>query len=96
VIVTAVVYPMAAVVPGVGIAVPIFRPPIVAAGVALLLAFRRAPPVAYVAGCLGTLLGADLMNLGEVAGLGTSLVSLGGAGTFDGISLTGIIAGLLA
>jgi len=53
-------------------------------------------PVAYVAGCLGSLIGADLMNLGEVAGLGTSMVSIGGAGTFDAIFLTGILAGLLA
>jgi uncharacterized membrane protein len=95
-IVAAVVYPMAEVVPGVGIALPILVPPLVAAGVALLLAFRRAPPLAYVAGCLGTLIGADLLHLNEVARLGAPLVSIGGAGTFDGIFLTGIIAGLLA
>jgi uncharacterized membrane protein len=95
-IVAAVVHALARVVPGAGIAVPMLVPPIVAAGVALLLAFRRAPPVAYVAGSMGTLIGADIMNLGQIARLGAPVVSIGGAGTFDGVFLTGILAGLLA
>jgi uncharacterized membrane protein len=95
-LVAAVVHSVAQVVPGMGIAVPMIAPPLVAAGVALLLAFRRAPPVAYVAGSMGALIGADLMNLGNVAHLGAPIVSIGGAGTFDGVFLTGIIAGLLA
>jgi uncharacterized membrane protein len=82
--------------PGLGIAVPIFLPPLIAAGVGLVLAFRRAPPLAYVAGSMGTLIGADLLNLDNVAQLGSPIVSIGGAGTFDGVFLTGIIAGLLA
>jgi uncharacterized membrane protein len=52
---------LAHVVPGVGIAVPMFVPPLAAAGAALIVAFRRAPPVAYVAGSMGALIGADLM-----------------------------------
>ena len=95
-IVAAVVHALARLVPGAGIAVPMFVPPIVAAGVALLLAFRRAPPVAYVAGSMGTLVGADILNLGQIARLGAPVVSIGGAGTFDGVFLTGILAGLLA
>ncbi len=71
-------------------------PPIVAAAVALVMAFRRAPPVAYVAGSQGTLIGADLLNLERIAALGAPVVSIGGAGTFDGVFLTGVIAGLLA
>ncbi len=94
--VSLVVHSMAAIVPGVGIVVPIFLPPLVAAGVALLLAFRRAPPVAYVSGSMGALIGADILNLGRVAEMGAPVVSIGGAGTFDGVFLTGIIAGLLA
>jgi len=94
-IVALITHRLAAVVPGVGIAVPMFLPPLVAAGVALALAWRRAPPVAYVAGCMGTLLGADVANLGDVARLAAPVVSIGGAGTFDGVFLTGIIAGLL-
>ncbi len=95
-VVAAVVHSLAELVPGVGIAVPMIAPPLVAAGVALLLAFRRAPPVAYVAGSMGTLVGADLLNLGQIARLGAPVVSIGGAGTFDGVFLTGILAGLLA
>ena len=95
-IVAVVVHALAEVVPGVGITVPILLPPLVAAAVGLVLAFRRAPPVAYVSGAMGTLLGADVWNLGRITELGAPVVSIGGAGTFDGIFLTGIIAGLIA
>jgi uncharacterized membrane protein len=69
---------------------------VVAAGTALLLSRQSAPALAYVSGSLGTLIGADLLNLGRVQGLGAPVVSIGGAGTFDGIFLTGILAVLLA
>jgi uncharacterized membrane protein len=94
-IVAVVTHAFARVVPGIGIAVPMLIPPLAAAAVALILSWRRAPPVAYVAGSMGTLIGADLWNLGRVAELGAPLVSIGGAGTFDGVFLTGIIAGLI-
>jgi uncharacterized membrane protein len=81
---------------GVGIAVPVFVPPIVTAIVAVLLARHHAAPLAYISGSLGTLIGADLLNLGAVQGLGAPVASIGGAGTFDGIFLTGILAVLLA
>jgi uncharacterized membrane protein len=83
-------------VPGIGIAVPVFFPAIVTAVVALLLSRRNAAPLAYIAGSLGTLIGADLTNLDKVGGLGAPVASIGGAGTFDGIFLTGILAVLLA
>ena len=95
-VVALVVNQLARVEPGVGIVVPTLLPPLLAAGVALILAFRRAPPVAYVAGTMGTLIGADLLNLGRVAEMGAPIASIGGAGTFDGVFLTGILAGLLA
>jgi uncharacterized membrane protein len=57
---------------------------------------RNAPPLAYVAGSLGTLIGADLLNLGLIQGLGAPVASIGGAGTFDGIFITGILAVLLS
>ena len=94
-IVAVVAHAFARIVPGVGIAIPMFIPPLTAALVGLILSWRRAPPVAYVAGSMGTLIGADLLNLGRVAELGAPVVSIGGAGTFDGVFLTGIIAGLL-
>jgi len=95
-VVAVVVHQLAHIVPGVGIVVPILVPPLLAAGVALILAYHRAPPVAYVSGTMGTLIGADLLNLGKVAHMGAPMVSIGGAGTFDGVFLTGILAGLLA
>jgi len=45
---------------------------------------------------LGTLIGADLTNLDKLSGLGAPVASIGGAGTFDGIFLTGILAVILA
>ena len=42
------------------------------------------------------LIGADVTNLDKVRGLGAPIASIGGAVTFDGIFLTGILAMLLA
>jgi uncharacterized membrane protein len=95
-VVTVLVHLLAEPVPGVGIAVPIFVPPVVTALTALLISRHHAAAVAYAGGSLGTLIGADLLNLGAVRGLGTPVASIGGAGTFDGIFLTGIVAVLLA
>jgi uncharacterized membrane protein len=95
-IVAAVSHFMAHPVPGVGIAEPTFIPPLVTAAVALLISREYAAPLAYISGSLGTLIGADLLNLGKVSGLGAPVASIGGAGTFDGIFLTGIVAVLLA
>src|SRR2546428_1895806 len=91
-VVALIVHKLAYIVPGVGIAVPMLIPPLAAVAVGLLLAFRRAPPVAYVAGSMGTLIGADVMNLGRIAELGAPMVSIGGAGDLDGGFLTGMIA----
>jgi uncharacterized membrane protein len=95
-IVAVAVHQMARPVPGVGIAVPIFVPPLVTAMTALIISRRHAAPLAYIAGSLGTLVGADLMNLPNIGGLGAPLASIGGAGKFDSIFLTGIVAVLLA
>jgi uncharacterized membrane protein len=83
-------------VPGVGISVPVFVPPIVAAFAAMVLGGRQAAPLAYIAGSLGTLIGVDLLNLDKIQGLGAPIASIGGAGTFDGVFLTGILAVVLA
>jgi uncharacterized membrane protein len=95
-IVAVIVYALAEPVQGVGIAVPIFVPPVATAIVAVLIARQHAAVLAYAGGSLGTLVGADLLNLGVVRGLGAPVASIGGAGTFDGIFLTGIVAVLLA
>jgi uncharacterized membrane protein len=95
-VVALVTHQLARPVRGVGITVPLFLPPVIAALVALLLSWRRAAPLAYIAGSIGTLVGADLLNLGKVRGLGAPVASIGGAGTFDGVFLVGIVAVLLA
>jgi uncharacterized membrane protein len=94
-LVAVVVHAMARPVPGVGIAVPIFIPPLVTAIVALGLRRWNPAPLAYVAGSMGTLIGADLLNLAKVRDLGAPVASIGGAGKFDGIFLTGVVAVLL-
>ena len=81
---------------GVGITTPMFIPPIAAAVAALILSPAHPITIAYVSGVLGTLIGADLLNLRKIPELGASVASIGGAGTFDGVFLTGIIAVLLA
>jgi uncharacterized membrane protein len=95
-IVALIVHQLAHAVPGVGIAMPPLIPPLLAAGVALLLSRQSSPALAYISGSLGTLVGADLMNLGSIQGLHAPVLSIGGAGTFDGVFLTGILAVLLA
>lgn len=83
-------------IPGLGIATPMFVPPIIAAICGWSLGGPHADAVAYVSGVLGTLIGADLLNISKIKGLGAPVASIGGAGTFDGIFLTGIVAVLLA
>jgi uncharacterized membrane protein len=95
-LVTLIVHRMARPVPGVGIAEPVFIPPLVTAAVALFLSRAYAAPLAYIGGSMGTLIGADLMNMTKLQGLGAPVASIGGAGTFDGIFLTGILSVLLA
>jgi uncharacterized membrane protein len=95
-IVAVILHALAQPVRGVGIAVPIFLPVVVTAIASMLLSRENAAPLAYISGSMGTLIGADLTNLGQVRGLGAPVASIGGAGTFDGIFLTGILAVLLA
>ena len=91
-----IIHTMATPVRGIGIAVPVFAPVIVTAILAFMLSREYAPPLAYIGGSMGTLIGADLLNLDKISGLGAPVASIGGAGTFDGIFLTGILAVLLA
>jgi uncharacterized membrane protein len=74
--------------------------PIVPAALAALCAisFDRelAPPIAFTAGVLGPLIGADLLHLRDLQSPGAGVSSIGGAGTFDGIVLSGMVATLLA
>ncbi len=96
---TVCVYLAAKPVRGIGIATPFFVGPVVTLAAALILGGGFGLPaagIAYVTGTLGTLIGADLLHLKDVPGKETSMLSIGGAGTFDGIFLTGIITALIA
>lgn len=93
---TAVCYAMARPIAGLGIAIPGFAPALVAVISALILAPENAPPVAFCAGVLGPLIGADLLHLHDIAKTHPAIASIGGAGTFDGIVLSGIIAAYMA
>jgi uncharacterized membrane protein len=95
-IIAFVIHSMATPVPGIGIAVPVLAPVVTTAILAFILSREYAAPLAYIGGSMGTLIGADLLNLDKISGLGAPVASIGGAGTFDGIFLTGILAVLLA
>ncbi len=86
---------------GVGIAMPAFTSPAVAVGVVWLLLMPAEyqmvrAPVAFIAGILGPLVGADLLHLRDITTISARVVSIGGAGTFDGIVLSGLLAALIA
>jgi uncharacterized membrane protein len=83
-------------IPGRGIGIPLFIAPFSAALMALMLNSNESAPLAYIAGTLGVLIGADMLRLHDIQKMGTPFASIGGAGTFDGIFITGIVAVLLA
>jgi uncharacterized membrane protein len=95
-VIAVIIHMMATPVHGLGIAVPVFAPVVATAILAFILSREYAAPLAYIGGSMGTLIGADLLNLDKINGLGAPVASIGGAGTFDGIFLTGILAVLLA
>lgn len=88
-------YKISSVVPGMGVQIPALIPPVVSAFLAFLFSPKNKIPVAYVSGVLGVLIGADLMNLGNLGDF-HGMMSIGGAGVYDGIFLVGIISVLLA
>lgn len=81
---------------GIGIAMPGLFPALLATVCALAFVPDQTPPVAFVAGVLGPLVGADLLHLRDIEKIATGIASIGGAGTFDGIVLSGIVAAYLA
>lgn len=94
--ITALSYKFSRLMPGLGVGMPIFLAPLASALVALLLDPEHAAHLAYVSGVFGVLIGADILRLNTIASLGAPIAAIGGAGTFDGIFMTGIIAALLA
>lgn len=107
---TAICYRASRLIPGRGIAIPVLIPPLAAViatwcGFGIIgpitgnLGVDFQPlysPVAFVIGISGPLLGADLMHWNDFKKLQAPSISIGGAGTWDGIVLSGMIASLLA
>jgi uncharacterized membrane protein len=86
---------------GVGIAMPGFLSPLCAVGLTWVLMYggqysAERAPVAFIAGVAGPLVGADLLRLRDITRVSVGMLSIGGAGTFDGIVLSGVLAALLA
>ena len=81
---------------GIGIGMPIFIAPLTAALTALMVDPQHSAPLAYIGGTLGVLIGADIFRLKDIQQMSPPIASIGGAGTFDGIFITGIVAVLLA
>ena len=91
----AVCYRFAKPVPKLGIVMPPLIPALAAAICALVFLPQFAPPIAFVSGVLGCIVGADLMHLKDITRIDTPIASIGGAGTFDGIIITGLFATIL-
>ncbi len=97
----AVCYRLARFVPGLGIALPVFLPALIALG-AVWIGLRGVEfdtcraPAAFVIGISGPLVGADLLHWRDFERIGAGMVSIGGAGTWDGIVLSGLLAALLS
>ncbi len=81
---------------GTGIGMPMLIAPLFAAIIAIIINDELSAPLAYISGTMGVLVGADLLNFRHVSNMGAMVASIGGAGTFDGIFMTGILAVLLA
>jgi uncharacterized membrane protein len=94
---TTVCYWIARPVPKVGITLSPIIPAVVAATCGLAFMRDLAPSIAFSSGVLGPLIGADLLHLRDVIKTTrTGVASIGGAGTFDGIVLSGLVATILA
>jgi uncharacterized membrane protein len=94
-------YAVARPIHGVGIAMPSCVSPAVSVGMSWMLLMSHQhdairAPVAFIAGVIGPLVGADLLHLRDITRVSVGVLSIGGAGTFDGIVLSGMLAALLA
>jgi uncharacterized membrane protein len=94
--VTATAYFTSTTVPGIGITMPFLIAPLTSAFMATMLDPEQRAVLAYIGGTLGVLIGADLLHLRDIGKTWAPVASIGGAGTFDGIFLSGFIAVLLA
>lgn len=92
---TIICFRLSKVIPGLGVTIPALIPPLVSVLLAFLFSPGNKIPTAYISGVLGVLIGADLLNLPNLPPY-PGVMSIGGAGVYDGIFLVGIISVLLA
>ena len=95
-IVSVVGYFAARIVPGIGIQMNPLLAPLTAVISAMIVAPHAGAPVAFAGGILGTVIGADLLHLKDIQLMSEGVLSIGGAGVFDGIALCGLFALLLS
>ncbi|MEM0369409.1 MAG: DUF1614 domain-containing protein [Pyrobaculum sp.] len=88
------IYLISKVIPTVGVVTPAFAPPIIA--LITSLPTGGGPAAAYIIAVYGTIIGADLFNLRKILKHRPPFMSIGGAGVFDGIFLSGVIAVILS
>lgn len=97
-----IIYGFAKPVVGVGIVIPMLIPPVIAtiaSYTAIILSeapIILLPKLSFLVGVLSTVFGADILHLRDMERIGYGVISIGGAGTFDGIFLTGIFAVLFS
>ncbi|MGC8607242.1 MAG: DUF1614 domain-containing protein [Vulcanisaeta sp.] len=94
-----VIWQSARLIPGIGIALPTALPVLLTLILTLIsTVLFHANPLAfsYSLGSLSTLIGADLLNIKKVIRTMRGYVSIGGAGVFDGIYITGLMSLILA
>ncbi|MCS7121812.1 MAG: DUF1614 domain-containing protein [Archaeoglobaceae archaeon] len=86
----------------VGIVMPMLFPVLIAISSSILVVFLSSAPLyvlpklSFTIGVFSTILGADILHLKDIEKIGEGVVSIGGAGTFDGIFLTGIFSALVS
>ena len=99
---TLVCFALARPINGIGIALPTLLPTLVPVlCVWTLLGWSSyyndvRAPIAFVGGVFGTLIGADLFHIRDFSRVNSGMISIGGAGTFDGIVIAGLLAAFLA
>jgi uncharacterized membrane protein len=82
--------------------VPTIVPPLLSLGVALAGLYvysgglYNCARLAFVSATLGTIIGTSLINILRMRKLSTSIISIGGFGSFDGIFLAGLLSTIVA
>lgn len=94
------IYSVSRPIEGIGIVTPALLPPlftvIVSEFFIILIPSKFIFAFIYSLGTMGSLIGADLLNIKKIPNLGAPMASIGGAGIFDGVFLNGLFAVLLA